>query len=87
MNEIVEYDDMKAHRQIEIVSDRFYDKYGYEAEVVYINKPIYLQLLREKEGFRKIGLDFRHPIPNRIVMGMEVRLHRSKEIKVEMRKK
>ncbi len=79
MSTIEDDDDMKAHRQIEAVSDRFYNTHGYEAEVVYINRPIYLQLLREKEGFRRSGLEAIQKIENRNALGMEVRLHRIKK--------
>ncbi|MFN3195893.1 MAG: hypothetical protein ACE364_08095 [Chlorobiota bacterium] len=50
-------DNMRIFNQIMEVSDWFYDKHGFEAEFVHINKPIYLQLLRENEGFRRSGLE------------------------------
>lgn len=78
---------IKAHKQIMDVSDKFFDKHGYEGDIVFINKPLYLQILREKEGLRQLMGEIKRKLENRIILGMEVRLHRSKKIKIKMKKK
>lgn len=76
-----------VHKLIDKASDVFYDKYGYEADIVYINKSYYLQLLREKDDLRKsMGRMAKH-LPNRSVLGFEIRLHRRKKIILKKYKK
>lgn len=68
------------HELIDKASDVFYEKYGYEADIVYINKSYYLQLLREKDELRKSMGSLAKNLSNRRVLGFEIRLHHRKEI-------
>lgn len=75
----------KVHELIEQASDRFYNKHGFEPDYVYINKAYYLHLLREKEDLRSIMGRMAYTLDNRVVMGMNVRLHWRKKIIVRMK--
>lgn len=77
----------KVHELIDKASDVFYYKYGYEADIVFINKNYYLQLLREKEDLRKSMGRMAKNLPNRSVLGFEIRLHRRKKIILKKYKK
>ncbi len=76
-----------VHQLIDKASDVFYNKHGYEADIVYINKSYYLQLLREKHDLRKsMGRMAKH-LADRSVLGFEIRLHRRKKIILKNYKK
>jgi len=75
------------HKLIEQASDKFYDKRGYEPDVVYINKSQYLNLLREKEDLRILIGKSGRSLKNRIAIGLVVRLHWRKKIIVRPFKK
>lgn len=74
-----------VHELIEQASDKFYDKHGFEPDFVYINKTYYLHLLREKEDLRSIMGVMAYTLDNKVVMGMNVRLHWRKKIIVRMK--
>jgi len=75
------------HERIEQASDKFYDKRGYEPDVVYINKSQYLNLLREKEDLRSLMGKSGRTLKNRIAIGLVVRIHWRKTIVVKSFKK
>lgn len=77
MNNHIEHN---VHELIDKASYVFYNKHGYEADIVYINKWQYLQLLREKEDLRKSMGRMAKNLTNRSVLGFEVRLHWRKRI-------
>ena len=79
--------DRDVHKLIDKASDVFYHKYGFEADIVYINKWQYLQLLREKEDLRKSMGRMAKNLKNRSVLGFEVRLHWRKRIILKKHKK
>lgn len=79
--------DHDVHKLIDKASDVFYYKHGYEADIVYINKWQYLQLLREKEDLRKSMGRMAKNLKNRSVLGFEVRLHWRKRIILKKHKK
>lgn len=76
-----------VHKLIDKASDVFYYKHGFEADIVYINKSYYLQLLREKDDLRKSMGRMAKNLPNRSVLGFEIRLHWRKKIILKKYKK
>jgi len=75
--------DHNIHKLIEIASDKFYDKHGYEPDIVYISKLQYMNLLREKEDLRSIMGKSGSHLKIRVAIGLEVRIHRRKKIVVK----
>ncbi|MER3330294.1 MAG: hypothetical protein RIF34_11995 [Candidatus Kapaibacterium sp.] len=68
------------YKLIDKASDVYYNKHGLEADIFFINKSYYLQLLREKHDLRKsMGGIAKHRV-DRSVLGFEIRLHRRKKI-------
>lgn len=79
--------DRDVHKLIDKASDVFYHKYGFEADIVFINKSYYLKLLREKHDLRKsMGRMAKH-LADRSVLGFEIKLHKRKKIILKKYKK